>query len=162
MNIFVLDLDPRKAAQMMCDKHIPKMILESAQLLCSPFEPGTAPYKRSHYNHPCAKWVRESEDNFNWLFDHAFALNKEYMKRYSLPKTGLDIPHKSFEVCGWALSNVDKIQFSTQGLTPFAQAMPEECRRENVVEAYRTYYLTHKREIAKWEKGTDAPDWWKI
>ena len=35
MNIFYVDQDPVVAAQMMCDKHIIKMILESAQMLCS-------------------------------------------------------------------------------------------------------------------------------
>ena len=33
MNIFVLDKDPHIAAQMHCDKHVPKMIVESAQML---------------------------------------------------------------------------------------------------------------------------------
>ena len=33
MNIFVLDEDPQVAAQMMCDKHVVKMIVESAQML---------------------------------------------------------------------------------------------------------------------------------
>ena len=35
MNIFYLDRDPVVAAQMMVDKHVIKMILESAQMLCS-------------------------------------------------------------------------------------------------------------------------------
>ena len=36
MNIFALDKDPVVAkAQMSCDKHIVKMILESAQMLCT-------------------------------------------------------------------------------------------------------------------------------
>ena len=33
MNIFVLDNDPDTAARMMCDKHVVKMIVESAQML---------------------------------------------------------------------------------------------------------------------------------
>ena len=33
MNIFALSNDPAEAAQMMCDKHIPKMIVEAAQML---------------------------------------------------------------------------------------------------------------------------------
>ena len=33
MNIFILDKNPVKAAQMLCDRHIPKMIVESAQML---------------------------------------------------------------------------------------------------------------------------------
>ena len=33
MNIFVLDTDPVTAAQLQCDKHVVKMIVESAQML---------------------------------------------------------------------------------------------------------------------------------
>ena len=33
MNIFILDNDPVIAAQMQCDKHVVKMIVESAQML---------------------------------------------------------------------------------------------------------------------------------
>ena len=35
MNIFVLDRNPTIAAQMACDKHVVKMILETAQMLCT-------------------------------------------------------------------------------------------------------------------------------
>ena len=35
MNIFYLDKDPKKAAEYSCDKHVVKMILESAQMLCT-------------------------------------------------------------------------------------------------------------------------------
>ena len=35
MNIFYLDKDPVKSPQMSCDKHVVKMILESAQMLCT-------------------------------------------------------------------------------------------------------------------------------
>ena len=35
MNIFVLHEDPITAAKHHCDKHVVKMILESAQLLCT-------------------------------------------------------------------------------------------------------------------------------
>ena len=33
MNIFVLDPDPEKAASMLCDCHVRKMCLETAQIL---------------------------------------------------------------------------------------------------------------------------------
>lgn len=35
MNIFVLDTNPQKAAEYHCNKHICKMLLESAQMLCA-------------------------------------------------------------------------------------------------------------------------------
>jgi len=47
MNIFFLDFDVKKCAEYHCDKHVVKMILETAQLLCSAHHVtgGTAPYK---------------------------------------------------------------------------------------------------------------------
>ena len=43
MNIFVLDRNPTIAAQQMCDKHVVKMIVESAQMLstCHRMSDGT-------------------------------------------------------------------------------------------------------------------------
>ncbi len=69
MNIFALDTDPVTCAQYHCDKHVIKMILESVQMLsttCSILG-AEAPYKPTHANHPCTKWVRESWENFGWL-----------------------------------------------------------------------------------------------
>jgi hypothetical protein len=48
------------------------------------------------------------------------------------------------------------------GPTPFAQAMPDEYKREDAVEAYRAYYMGDKADIAEWNWGTEAPDWWNI
>jgi hypothetical protein len=57
MNIFFLDTDPEAAAVMQCDKHIVKMPLETAQMLCAVYhrygEP--APYKLTHANHPSTR-----------------------------------------------------------------------------------------------------------
>jgi hypothetical protein len=44
------------------------------------------------------------------------------------------------------------------GLTPFAQAMPDQYKHEDAVMAYRQYYLAEKSKIAKWKHG-NAPDW---
>ena len=94
MNIFVLDESPVVSAKYACDKHVVKMILESAQMLCSVQPEGTAPYKRTHYNHPCTKWVRESSRNYEWLLIHAYALCDEYTRRY-------DKVHKTQAVIEW-------------------------------------------------------------
>jgi hypothetical protein len=50
MNIFYLDKDPETCAQYHCDKHVVKMILETAQLLCATqWLCGTeAPYRLTH------------------------------------------------------------------------------------------------------------------
>ena len=43
-------------------------------------------------------------------------------------------------------------------LTKFPQAMPDDCKAEDSVEAYRSYYLYHKKQIARWTKR-NIPDW---
>ena len=152
MNIFVLDLDPVKAARYQCNKHVVKMVLETAQLLCAPFEPGVAPYKRSHFNHPSSIWTRSSLSNYHWLVAHGIALCDEYEHRYNKI-------HKSRAVIEWCKDNVQLLGLPDAGLTEFAQAMPDECKRPHVVEAYRTYYLNNKFEFAKWPEDR-IPDWW--
>jgi hypothetical protein len=47
------------------------------------------------------------------------------------------------------------------GLTPFAQAMPQEYKRSCAVEAYRAYYIGDKADIAEWDWGRLTPDWFE-
>ena len=153
MNIFVLDKDPYKAADYMCDKHISKMIIESAQLLCTAFDEGVAPYKRTHYNHPCAIWTRRSLGNYVWLFNHAKGLNEQYKKRYNK-----NVDHKSFDVCRWCVDNLDNVKFALNDLTAFELCMPDQYKVGDVVESYRAYYRLGK-PFARWDKLGNRPEW---
>lgn len=152
MNIFYLSSDPIQSAQMQCDKHVVKMILETAQLLCSPFPKGEAPYKRSHYNHPSSIWTRESLENYEWLILHGLALCEEYTFRYGKE-------HKSQAVILWCKKNRKKLRLPKIGLTPMKQVMPVQYQGKNPVKAYRSYYLAEKQKIAKWTKRKQ-PKWW--
>ena len=157
MNIFVLDADPKLAAIMLCDKHISKMILESAQMLCITINErgGSTPYKTTHKNHPCSVWVRASRENFHWLTAHAKELNYQYRWRY-----GKQVNHRSWEVIKDVVKNNKEVIRTLPDIcpTPFAQAMPEELRiKDNPVQAYRNYYIT--KDFASWSKGVEKP-WW--
>lgn len=155
MNIFVLDTDPRLAAEAQFDAHVVKMTLETAQLLCSTFSPGLAPYKPTHQKHPCAVWARETAANFLWLAEHGLYLADEYERRY-------EREHKSRGVILWCLDNIAMANVDHSGdLTPFAQAMPEEYRQDDPVAAYRAYYLGAKHHIARWNKSRPPPAWWR-
>ena len=153
MNIFILNEDPEIAAQEQCDKHVVKMILETAQMLCSAYPNGDAPYKRTHFNHPCTIWARQSFNNYKWLILHGKALCKEYTKRYNKV-------HKSQKIIEWCDLNKVLLDFPKQGITPFIQAMPDEYKDESAVKAYRKYYCVEKKAFAKWDK-TDKPKWFK-
>lgn len=155
MNIFVLDLNVNKCAKYHCDKHVVKMITETAQLLCSAYyftnESHKSPYKLTHKNHPCAVWVRQSLSNWLWLRDLGLALYDEYKNRYS------NKDHKAGDV----ILGLEVPNLPDKGLTPFAQAMPIEYRNEDVVRAYRAYYLGDKKSILQY-KNCEVPEWLKV
>ena len=175
MNIFILDTDPATAAQMHCDKHVPKMCVEAAQMLASalrrhgatdedmPLTKAGKPYKGGYKHHPCTVWAGDSYDNFVWLSIHAISLCAEYRKRFGKDHACFK-PILRMESLGRLYIYKEKMNWSEQGnyigeLTPFAQAMPDEYRDDDAVKAYQAYY--HSKQFAKWEKGTPAPDWWR-
>jgi len=162
MNIFVLDKHPSVAARMHCDKHIPKMCVEAAQMMASalrrhgatdeqmPLTKKGTPYKGGYAHHPCTVWAGDSRSNFMWLYLHAITLCREYSKRFGKVHACYE-PIMHMKEHYLLVPNGDR--------TPFAQAMPDEYRDDDVVKAYRRYY--HSKQFAKWEKGTPAPDWWQ-
>lgn len=152
MNIFYVDSDPIVAAKQLVDKHVVKMPLETAQLLCGAFPQGEAPYRRTHYNHPSAVWTRQSKENYEWLIKHGIALCEEYEQRYQRS-------HKCRSVIDWCNYNQHKLSFESTGFVEPPQCMPNECKVEgNPVAAYRNYYNIHKRSMYKW-KNTLPPSW---
>lgn len=179
MNIFVLSEDPVVAAQLQCDKHIVKMILESAQMLSTAHRllDGTMTvgksksgrsakvwslpdsredklYKAVHVGHPCTIWTMESAENYKWHFDHFVALHDEYQFRYGKQ-------HKSFVDLAHILESVPN-SIPSVPMTPFKLAMgaAPECINENdPVGSYRSFYKTkQKRFEMKWTKRA-VPAW---
>jgi len=153
MNIFVLDTDPKIAATYHCNKHVLKMILESAQLLCTAlhfYGVASVPYRKTHENHPCSIWTRETRDNYLWVCSLGLALCSEYTDRYG--KT-----HKTQDVLEWCAEMSDAIPEGR--LTKHFQCMPEKYRGPSAVEAYREYYRCEKSSFATWKNG-NLPYWW--
>ncbi|MCB1150869.1 hypothetical protein KDK88_04940 [bacterium] len=152
MNIFILDEDIPACARAHCDQHVSKMILESAQLLCTALNKKgfAAPYRSTHVQHPCVLWVEASYDNFLWLSALASSLNDEY--RFRFDKTE---DHKSMAV----VREVAGFRYESAGLTPFAQAMPEQYKvPDDAVAAYRRFYIGEKLGFARWTRR-EPPAW---
>lgn len=146
-------MDPRKAAEYHCDKHVVKMILETAQLLyCAHWilNPDSIPpnaYKKTHINHPCSIWVRESYENYAWTAALGWWLCLEYTHRYG--KT-----HKTQAHIEWLLSH-PPTGLKAYGITPIKLAMPIEYKREDPIESYRLFYKESKlkqRNIVTYKK----------
>ena len=160
MNIFFLDYDVKKCAKYHVDKHVVKMILETAQLLCgvhhvtahdTAHDTAHVPYKLSHKNHPCSIWSRKSLSNYLYLCELGLELCKEYTYRYGKR-------HKSQDVIEWCLVNRPNIK--DVGFTEPAKAMPDEYKVKSVVESYRNYYMGAKSGFAVW-KNREKPFWFQ-
>lgn len=155
MNIFVLSESPGEAAEYHCDKHVVKMVLETAQLLSgaerirlNDFSKESPLYKLTHVNHPCSVWVRKSDANFNWLLTLFISLLAEYSRRY-----------KKRHACSFLLEHIN-YRTNVGYVTPFALAMPAQYQIVgNPVESYRRYYIGEKQAIAKWNHSP-KPYWW--
>ena len=158
MNIFYLSPCPKQSAKDQCDKHVVKMILESAQMLCTAhrfldsheWADEVGLYKMVHKNHPSSIWVRSSVHNYTWLYVHMVALMNEYTNRYA--------KHHASEKLSFALGQHPK-KIPIVDFTDPPQCMPDEYKNENTVTAYRNYYKGEKNDFAKWDYS-EQPDWW--
>ncbi len=164
MNIFVLDLDPRRCARYHCDFHVGKMITETAQILSTVLG---GPYKPTHVSHPCVKWTEDGIDNVAWLLARGDALGDEFMYRRGKL-------HASSLVLNELQRRFTPMLVNIQPPTHFVLAMPEHLRGgalvaspEKAVERYRAYYNECKRGFwrrtgqwmpATWEKR-EVPEW---
>lgn len=176
MNIFYLDKDPKVCAEMHVDKHCVKMILEYAQLLSTAHRvlDGTqltrlsktgrkqtafvlsddrelVLYTATHINHPSAIWVRQSEQNYRWLFGLFCELLKEYTYRYGR----LHACERLVTTLGRPPKNIDMETRFTEP-TP---AMPDDYKvAGDSIASYHNYYLGDKTRMFAW-KNRPVPKW---
>lgn len=177
MNIFFLDRNPEICAQMHCDKHVVKMIIEYAQLMSTAHRmldgketkenvngrmlkrwnveglKNDVLYKASHVNHPSAVWVRKSLSNYLWLYNMWAHLLREYTFRYGRK-------HETEKLL-FALSQRPN-NISVSGWSDPPPAMPDDCKIPNdSLASYRNYYLLKKSHFAKWTKRS-VPAWYSF
>ena len=176
MNIFYIDHDPIKAAQGMVDKHVVKMILESAQLLSTAHRllDGTQVegisktgrkakrwilhdgrqdvlYLATHIHHPSAVWCRQSVENYSWLVEHFFALMHEYTHRYAKK-------HACFGDLSFMLQSPPH-KLKDYDWTNMPCAMADEYKiSDDPLTNYRNYYKIGKATMHKWT-NRQPPEW---
>jgi hypothetical protein len=154
MNIFYLDTDPVRAAEAHYNKHVVKMILETAQLLCTThheFGNSNVPYKRTHTNHPSRIWVGQSADNYDWTVQLFMALCDEYTFRYGRTHAS---QNKIIAACYF-----QPLGQQYAGFTDPPQCMPDEFKNpDSTVEAYRAYYKVGKANLMDY-KRREKPTW---
>lgn len=177
MNIFYLDKSPKLAAEYHVDKHVVKMILESAQLLSTAHrvldgeeaqgfsasgrkkkvwklndKRDDELYSATHIHHPSAVWARQSALNYSWLHSLMVELCKEYTLRYGKV-------HKCFYS-----GLVHKLMLPPNNIkhndfTEPTPAMPDQYKVPgNSVKSYHNYYNGEKTRMFSWKKR-EVPSW---
>ena len=162
MNIFAVNEDPITSAQELPDKHVTKMILESAQMLSLVFSKhywdcGTVsrvdgkPFKTekgAFKNHPCTIWAAECQANCAWLIQHACALCVEFRNRYGhahkLEQSIFDCKRLFHRVTG----NPITVYRYVEG---FARAMPDKFKHDTTIDDVTAYklYVASKPWVAE-------------
>lgn len=179
MNIFYFDKNPRTCAAQHCDKHVVKMILEYAQLLSTAHRVldgkqqvvlknnrkkteyildgflNDSLYAATHINHPSAKWVRNSSENYKWLFSLFIELLNEYTYRYNKVHACARLVSVLYSLP----NNIPDGKFES----PW-RAMPEQYLVDkslaNYCElSYHLYFKTEKQRMAQW-KNREVPEWY--
>jgi hypothetical protein len=109
-------------------------------------------FSKSHFNHPCSIWIRESLSNFMYACKLGLELYKEYQFRYNKP----DKHQRAKQIFEFALANPPKIE--DKGLTSFALAMdPLYIKHSSPVDNYREYYRQGKSHLFSWKNRNVPP-----
>ena len=149
MNIFYLHKNPIIAPSFLYNKHVVKMILETAQMLCTAhhhyadkhnYDKSYIPYKPAYVNHPSTKWARHNAKTYKWLYDYFVSINIEYYSRYGKI-------HTTYVKCRKALANIPDGIPSGKFIQP-PQCMPDEYKTDCSLDAYWNYYIGAKQHIA--------------
>lgn len=174
MNIFAVDADPIKSAQQLPDKHVTKMILESAQMLSivfsdhywdigtvskvdgTPFKTAKGAFKK----HPCTIWAAASEANCAWLIQHACGLCSEFARRYGHPHK---LTNSIFEAKKLFHRETGEPITCFRNVTSFARAMPDEFKLDDSIDdvtAYRMYVASKEWVSSNYLRAPERkPDW---
>jgi len=182
MNIFVLDKSAKTSAELHCDKHVVKMIIESGQMLSTahrmldgdetrrPSSTGKTMskywelpdsredvlYKAVHMGHPCTVWTMESDSNYKWHYDLFKNLCAEYTHRYGKIHA---TQKKLLTALKELPNNIEK-----KSMTPFALAMgsnPECINHDDIVGSYRKFYKTKQKRFSMVWSKRETPNWFK-
>mgnify|MGYP001161881750 FL=1 len=152
MNIFHLDKRPDICAKYHCDKHVVKMILETAQMLSTAYQRhfgiNDSLYKVAYPKHPMTLWVGDSIENFLWSMDLMKCLLSQYTLRYNKE-------HASSRIYK-VLDNLDLINFPSIGFTNPPLCMPDEYKTNDYIQSYKNYYINAKKSFAKYT-NVDVP-----
>ncbi len=139
-NIFILDEDLETS----CQYHGNRQVLTCA------FYPYKILYsiaEGKELDDEWFKWAKATKQNRDWLVRYGAAMVKEYGHRY--PK---------FMPLYNLIAKLKLTDLPDTELTAFPQVMPDVYKHENVIEAYRNYFVFECEDSFRW-LNRDQPYW---
>ena len=183
INLFFLDKDLDKCAEYHVDRHVNKMQLEAAQILCTNIIIdqlfGYVPRNLSKEQNAELSVYRKTTKEIP-MEDRAIPYLPCHQNHPSTVwcRTSLEnfywvhcyanaLGSESYYRYGTRHKSLDVINKLPEpkamqdiGFTMFALAMPEELKDEkNPIDSYRMFYMLDKASFASW-KHRDKPGWW--
>lgn len=177
MNVFILDEDIKKSVSYYFDSHVVKILLESAQCLSTAHrvldgyetvelsknnrklkryrlnDNDEKFYLATHVNHPINVFIRESKNNYYFIYNYFLQLSEEFSYRFK--KVHLSYI-KLNELLKFAPNNIEEKQFN---LELYPRMMGEFVDNKiSVVDNYRKYYKEGKSHLLKYTSRS-IPEW---
>ena len=158
MQLFILDRDPLAVPRMLCDAHVRKMCLETAQILssvlCRQGKMLSAGMPRPYnLNHPVVRAL-DTPWKVNWAVRFNRALHREYIRRF-------DKPHAYHPLCPVYRKRLFRRPARMEPDWSFARDFRNTVISDpDIVLAYREYYRLKKKMIRNWKyTRTSEPEW---
>ena len=194
MNLFLLSKSARRSAKYQCNVHVNKMLLEAVQMLYTAWYVNRkslpsmhrtlTPFKKiRNHNHPMARWVRKTKNNYRFALRHAFALAKEFYKRSKkkIKKEHACVAHlRRLEEWGFPEKETSETYIAKddlyamidvpKGVSPFPLCFGKEREKYLVkrngkysaVYSYRSYYKKKEETMkTRFEYPAEKPDFLK-
>lgn len=157
MNVFYTNKCPIKAAHEHCSVHSRKMIVEYAQLLATAhnvLDGSIVGYKPTHVNHPSAIWVRQDKSHYEWVWQCA----KELCKQYTLSTGKVHATERVLQQLSKAPNTIRQVKFKEPPV-----AAPDEFKAMSIFQgsaiAYQKYLVSKFNEWGQREKPIKV-EWW--
>lgn len=126
-----------------------------------------SPYKKTHFNHPTSKWVRQTRNNYMYAVEMGLSLCKEYTNRYKkIHKTQMRLEWLRDNIPPFLDVKIDAYLATInipRNCSPVPLAMPDEYKSQDLIQSYRLYYLGEKYNISDKLISTEyLKETWKL
>lgn len=172
MNIHLTDYDVSRCAANLDNTRLASAVKENAQMLCTvaaldyTVPAYFIPWKPTHANHPCTRWLAKSTGNVDWLMRYTKALVAEQAKAGYKPM--IEVLENVMEPIANVL--IQKHARPAGRLTPHANCARradlgiDQTGEPDTVKAYRRYMAERwerqlwSGQLVQWRNG-HVPHW---